>query len=546
MRDERTKLSPVIFENPPSFEPMDIEATQESKILHPGQNDPNHLNANPNPKHFSYKVLGILSWSVLIFCFVSLVAAPRLLLDICRVVAIYMMIRFVAFMFLYLVGLVKIRAAEKQAGTSPYRGLPAREIARHKAVHHMVIIPNFNEPLEVLSRTLQSISVQEGARHYITVVLGMEEREPEAHAKAETLLEQYKGKFFHLMATFHPADLPGEAPGKGMNETWAARCARQELVDRRRMPLQLITVTVADSDSIIHPYYFAELTRQFAADERRFSLIWQAPILFDNDIWRTTAPIRLLTFFSNAVTTGDYVNSWEAKFPYSTYSISLKLLEEVNYWDPTVIAEDVNIFMRAFFTKGGKAFVQRIYLPTHGNPTFGANLWHAIGIFYNQKLRHAWGGVEIGYVFQKWNFQPAAPVFYKIGRLLKLFHDHLFFSTAGFIVSLGTLLSIALDHTAVITLPPVSFSPIFFTILNLLGGSALGVIWFSERVRLSRGWRDWNLRTLASEIASWIIFPVLSFLLMNLPGLQAQTKMVLGQPFYFNRTPKQLDSKVGQ
>jgi len=180
MRDERTKLSPVIFENPPSFEPMDIEATQESKILHPGQNDPNHLNANPNPKHFSYKVLGILSWSVLIFCFVSLVAAPRLLLDICRVVAIYMMIRFVAFMFLYLVGLVKIRSAEKQARTSPYRGLPAREIARHKAVHHMVIIPNFNEPLEVLSRTLQSISVQEGARHYITVVLGMEEREPEA------------------------------------------------------------------------------------------------------------------------------------------------------------------------------------------------------------------------------------------------------------------------------------------------------------------------------------------------------------------------------
>ena len=202
--------------------------------------------------------------------------------------------------------------------------------------------------------------------------------------------------------------------------------------------------------------------------------------------------------------------------------------------------------MRAFFARAGKAWVKRTYLPTRGNPTYGATLWDAIRIFYNQKVRHAWGGVEIGYLFQKWNYQPRAPFFYKLGRQLKLFHDHLFFSTAGFIVTLGTVLSIALDHSPVITLPPVSFSPILFAIINALGGMTLGVIWFTERTRLSRGWRDWSPATLAREIVSWIIFPVLSFLLMNLPGLQAQTKMVLGQPFYFNRTPKELDSKPGQ
>ena len=82
--------------------------------------------------------------------------------------------------------------------------------------------------------------------------------------------------------------------------------------------------------------------------------------------------------------------------------------------------------------------------------------------------------------------------------------------------------------------------------MNLLGGTALGVVWFTERTRLARGLVDWNLKTLVSEILAWVIFPVLSFLLLNLPGLQAQTKMVLGQPFQFNRTPKLLDSKVGQ
>jgi len=546
MRDQQKKLNLVIIKDPPLADELDLKVMQESAASNPNGFDPDQLNTNPDPQHPSFKVLGILSWSVLIFCFVSLVVAPRLMLDVARVVAIYMMLRFIGFTYIYLGGLFKIRAMEKRASISPYKGLPNREMARNKAVHHLVIIPNYNEPPDVLTRTLHSLWVQEGARQHMTVVLAMEERESEARTKAQALLAHHKGKFFHMMATFHPSGLPGEAPGKGVNETWAVRHARQELVERMGIPLDSIVVTVCDSDSVLHPYYFAELTRQFAADARRYSLVWQSPILFDNDIWETKAPIRLLTFFSNSVTTADYLNPLEAKFPYSTYSISLKLLEEVNYWDPTVIAEDVNIFMRAFFAKGGKAWIKRIYLPTHGNPIFGANLWDAIVIFYNQKVRHAWGGVEIGYVFQKWNTPPGAPFFYKLGRLLKLFHDHLFFSTAGFIVTLGTVLSIALDHMPVITLPPVSFSPVLIAIINLLGGSSLIVVWFTERIRLSRGWKDWSLRTLLSEVAAWIIFPVLSFLLINLPGLQAQTKMVLGQTFYFNRTPKQIDSKAGQ
>ncbi len=252
-----------------------------------------------------------------------------------------------------------------------------------------------------------------------------------------------------------------------------------------------------------------------------------------------------MTFFSNAISTGDYFNPWEAKFPYSTYSISLKLLEDVNYWDATAMAEDINIFMRGFFKKAGRVFVQRIYLPVHSNPVHGANLWHAIAIFYNQKVRQGWGGAEIGYLLQKWNYPPGAPFMYKLGRLLKLSHDHLFFSTAGFIVALGTLLSIILDHTAIITLPPTSISPLFFSILNLLGGVSLLVVWFTERARLSRGWTNWNFKTLAGEIVSWVIFPVLFFLLMNLPGLQAQTGLLLGLPISYQRTPKGLNSKIG-
>jgi hypothetical protein len=71
------------------------------------------------------------------------------------------------------------------------------------------------------------------------------------------------------------------------------------------------------------------------------------------------------------------------------------------------------------------------------------------------------------------------------------------------------------------------------------------VIWFTERVRLTRSWKDWNLKSLSSEIVSWSIFPVLVFLLTNLPGLLAQTKMMLGKTIDFKRTPKGFHAKFG-
>ncbi len=534
-----------MIEKAPPIEAMEMESTQEYKTINSNRSDTSRLNANPDPKHFSYKVLGVLSWGVLVFCFVSLAVAPHLLLKAARAVAIYMMVRLIAYTVFYLAGLVKIREAEKRAGASPTRGLSRDEISRYQAVHHLVVLPNFDEPQDILKRTLQSLAVQAGVRDHLTVVLGMEEREAGARDKAEALLRMYKGSFYRIMATFHPSDLPGETPGKATNETWAVRRAGEELVERLGIPLRQIVVTVVDSDSIIHPHYFAELTRQFATDPRGDAVVWQAPIFLDNDIWHTSAAIRLVTFFSNAISTGDYISPWEAKFPYSTYSISLSLLEEVNFWDPTAMAEDENIFMRTFFRKGGKTLIRHIYLPVHGNPVYGVNLWHASGIFFNQKVRQGWGGTEIGYLIQMWNYAPGAPFFHKLGRLLKLIHDHLFFSTAGFVVALGTMLSIIIDHTPVITLPPASFNPPLFILLNLMGGSTLVVIWFTERVRLARGRMDWSLKSLLSEVVAWVIFPALFFLLMNLPGLLAQTQMLLGRPISYSRTPKGLNSKIG-
>ncbi len=51
----------------------------------------------------------------------------------------------------------------------------------------------------------------------------MEQRESNVELKAMTLVSEFVKKFRSIDFTLHPADIPGEAPGKGSNMNWAAR-----------------------------------------------------------------------------------------------------------------------------------------------------------------------------------------------------------------------------------------------------------------------------------------------------------------------------------
>lgn len=87
----------------------------------------------------------------------------------------------------------------------------------------------------------------------------MEAAELNHEAKANSLTEYFKDSFLHFIVTAHPADIPGEARGKGSNVSFAARhgCAQmiQHGIDRRR-----VVITVSDSDSSIPELYVKEVS----------------------------------------------------------------------------------------------------------------------------------------------------------------------------------------------------------------------------------------------------------------------------------------------
>ncbi len=283
------------------------------------------------------------------------------------------------------------------------------------------------------------------------------------------------------------------------------------------------------------------MTRLFAADPNRHLRFWQAPLLLDNNVWSIPVPIRLLTFFTNAVQLSELANPLMPAMPLSTYSLSFKLADQAGYWDRAVISEDWHMFLRCFFATRGQVRLVPIYMPTSGDAVVGDTMWQALRNYYLQQVRHSWGCQDIGYILQQWNRQPGTPFVRKLIYLAKVGHDHLIFSVGGIGLVLGTLLSLALEGTPVITLPANSPYPVLLQVVNGLGAVGTGGIWLSERIRLSSGWRSWRPFTLIQEVAAWTLFPAMTVFVTTVPVIQAQTMMLLGLSLAHFRTPKRAE-----
>jgi len=170
-------------------------------------------------------------------------------------------------------------------------------------------------------------------------------------------------------------------------------------------------ITSCDVDSLFHPNYFGELTARFIAEEDRYEKFWQAPVVYYNNIWELPTMVRILTYFIDAVQYSELANPLANAFPISSPSFSMKLADSVNYWDPSVIAEDYHIYLRSFFGTGGKVQLEPIFLPTHDDSVMAETQSKTWKAFYNQQLRHGFGVADIGYCFQQFGKHPEIPFF---------------------------------------------------------------------------------------------------------------------------------------
>jgi hypothetical protein len=497
----------------------------------------------PPALSFSERLLdaipGGLAWLSLVLVIIGAMYAPFVMMAGAAVLATYSSVRFLLAGVADLMGLRLIQRDQNRDWQREYRQRADETSLPLEKVHHVVIIPNYKEDLQTLRATLDRLAEQYNAMQSVSVVLAMESGEPEAIAKGEILKAEYEKLFAHFFVPVHPKGLHNEIQCKSANQAWAARWAKRQLVDELGMDIHHIIVTTMDADTLWHPNYLEALAVKFATDEQRYSAFWQAPIRYHSNVWKIDPFMRLLHGYSSAWELAYLAAPWWQALPMSSYSLSLKLLDNAGYWDSDVIADEWHMFIKAYFKREGNLYLRPIFLPFLASATAGHNIFSSMTRRYRQTLRHAWGAKEIGYALNQILEHPYVPRKRGLQLFFRVAHDNILAGAGWVILSLGTQLP-ALMHPELVrdktdTLPFIALQLSFLIVI------LLSVFFFFMDVRIRPPRPQDSRPTTKERIQSFLSIPLLptfTLICVAFPVLQAQTQLLAGIPLHFRVTPK--------
>ncbi len=474
---------------------------------------------------------GTFSWFMILFPFWGSFLIPEIVAYYIIAFDVYWLYRSLTMSVLAIVAHFKIRAAARYDWLADIKKLEHWE-----KVRHIVVIPTYKEPIATLERTLENLAKQTFPRNRISVMLSFEDREGEgAKTKAAYLQKLYGSTFENLWVTHHP-DIEGEVKGKSSNTAWGARAAKKLLIDEQKRDINYVTITSEDADALFHHNYFSALTYEFLKHPKKYNRIWQPSIMFYNNIWKVPAPIRVLaSVFS--VNQMFILMRRDRLVNFSTYSISLKLVDSIGYWDTDVIPEDYRMFFKAYFALKGDLEVAPLFIPVYADAAESNGFWSSMVNQYEQIKRWAWGVSDDAYIIKQWILAEHTPFWDKTIRVLKTIEDHFLWPVNWFAVTIGAMLPPLLNqefNRTILgkTLPQVSSALLTISLISLL---ILFII--DARSRPPRPGKSSILQKIMQPL-EFVMLPLIGFFFSALPGIDAHTRLMLGKYIEYRVTEK--------
>jgi len=475
---------------------------------------------------------GFTSWSIILFPYWGIFVVPEVVAYFVLGFNVYWFYQSLTVAITATVSHLRIQASMKYDWVGDLTSFPD-----WKKVHHVVIIPTYKEPLYILERTLTSLATQTLPTKQISVCLAMEAAEPEKDRKEKVaeLNKKFKKTFKNLFITVHALSV-GEVRGKASNERFAAIWVKKELVNNKKEDINYITITSCDADHKYHFNHFASLTYKFLDSPDRFSMFWQPAVMFYNNIWElpalTRVPNTLMSIWnlSQLPRRDRLINA-------QNYSTSLKLLHEVDYWDPDKIPEDWGVFFKAFYKKKGKVEVEPIYLPLFADAALSSSFWKTLKNQYEQIKRWAWGASDDPWIIKNYFLVPDVPFLDKTMRLIGVVWAHFLWPVNWFIITIGltlpTLINPAFGRTALgYTVPKLSSFLLTIALGFLVIMLVFDAIYKPQRPKEFPVWR------VILMPLEFVLMPITGFFFSALPGLDAHTRLMLGKYMEYKVTEK--------
>lgn len=480
-------------------------------------------------KRFLEIMPGTVSWTLILFPIWGSFMIPYIVAYFILFFDVYWFYKSFSLAITAFIASKKIKKAEKEDWL-----LKIKNLKKFSKVNHVVIIPNYTEPISKLRETLNSIASQTFPRKRIFVILGMEEREQNVKEKAETLTQEFKSIFGDIFATYHP-DITGEIKGKSSNQAYASKEAYRQLIENKNIDINYATVSSVDADSIFDKQYFSYLTHEFLTDPKPYNKFWQSANVNHNNFWNVPAPVRVIAFFGSIWRTAVLVQG-DRLISNSTYSLSFSLLKKIGFWDTDVIPEDYRIFFKAFYKLSGNVWAQPIFLKTSMDSPRSTNFFKSLRSKYRQEQRWSWGASDDPLFIKWWFTVPNVPFFRKTVMLFYVLLDHFLWPVNWFIITIAA--------NIITFINPVFSRTTLGYKLPSLAGLILTSCLIALLVMVFIDFRSRPKNPALSKIREilfpleFILLPIVGFFLSTLPALVSHTRLMLGKRMEYKVTEK--------
>ncbi len=409
-------------------------------------------------------------------------------------------------------------------------------------IHHLIILPFYKESLSTVQSTFRAIVNSDYPKDKMLIVLAIEERAGQGAAQlAQKIKKEFGSQFFKFLITVHPADIAGELAGKGANSTWAARRAKKEIIDPLKIDYSDIIVSCFDIDTQVYPKYFSRLTYVYLTTGRPTRASYQPIPIYNNNIWQATCLSRVVA------TSGTFWQMMQQQRPerlstFSSQSISFRALVEVDFWPTNMVSEDSRIFWQNLLHYNGRYRTIPLHYPVSMDANLAPTFLQTALNIYRQQRRWGWGVENIPFLFfgflknrkiswpKKfhwfwiqlegfWSWGTNALLIFLLGWL------PLFLGGQRFNV---TLLSY--------NLPRVTRTLMTLAMIGLVGSAIYSTLLLPRRPKEYS--RLKGFCKILTIIIQWILLPFTIIVFGCLPGLESQTRLMLGKYMGFWVTPK--------
>ena len=393
-------------------------------------------------------------------------------------------------------------------------------------IYHAVIITMYNETLDVLMPTLESVLKTSYPKERMIVVIAYEERGgPDTEKVAKILEKNYKKKFGGFILAKHPADLPNEVVGKGANITNAGHVLKK-YVKEKGLRYGDVIVTTLDCDNRPHKCYFDQVAYEYIVHEDRKRMSFQPVSLFTNNIWDAPAVTRIVA------STNSFWNLICTMRPhtlrnFASHSQSLDALVEMNFWSTRTIVEDGHQYWRSLFYFDGDYEVLPIRAPIYQDAVLSNSLIKTLKAQWVQLRRWDYGASDVAYV-GSYMFSKKRTVSYSvlIPKFIRLLDGHVTLASIAPIVAFGGWVPLLFNLETRDLL--AHFLPQLVSYIQMFAMTMLSIsILLSMKLLPERPKRYKKSRSILMVI-QWVISPIIAIVYSSFCAFYSQTRLLIG------------------